>query len=264
MFLYIYNAPWTLCALPVSTFAISVGETAPDFTLLDYQDKSFTLSEQKGKIVLLFFMGYDCGSCIVEAPDVEKYIHKELNQYGIQVVGVDLWDGTSSIVNTRFVLRTGISFPILTYGSPVARLYGMTVSNYVIIGLDGKINYISYHYDRQDILQNLDSLTSTPGQRPKFVPSVFRLEQNFPNPFNPGTRIDYEIKVQQATAVELIVYNILGEKVLTLVDATQKSGFYEITWDGRTDTGDFAPAGIYFYKLFAGDQVESKKMMLLK
>jgi len=250
-----------LLSLKNESSAIEVGDDAPDFTLIDTEGNQFKLSDQKGRIVVIFFMGYDCGSCLVEAPDVELNIHKQYLPYGVTVVGVDHWDGTPSIVNTHFILRTGITFPILTYGSAVGRLYNMTVSNYVIIGIDGKVKYLSLHYDPSEIQSNLDTLTNTAGERPKAIPYGFRLEQNYPNPFNPNTKIEYEIKVSEPVAVDLSVYNVLGKKIRTLVTGMKTSGFYEAIWDGTNDNGVKVPSGIYFYRLKARKISKIKSMV---
>ncbi len=253
-----------MTALISTSPAVEVGDVAPDFTLLDVRGERFTLSEQKERITVLFFIGYDCGSCLVEAPDVELNIHKQYQPYGVQVVAIDIWDGTPSTVNMRFVLRTCISFPVLTYGSAVGRLYNMTVSNYVVVGIDGRVKYITRRYDSAALQSRLDSLTATPGQRPKVTPTDFRLEQNFPNPFNSGTRIEYELIVRQATRVTLTVYDILGKRIRRLIEETQKSGFYQAHWDGRTEDGKAAPAGTYLYVLRAGEMERARRMTLLK
>ena len=89
------------------------------------------------------------------------------------------------------------------------------------------------------------------------------MDQNYPNPFNPSTSISYSLGAGQERT-ELSVFNVLGQKVKTLVDEIQGPGTYTITWDGTTDHGDGVATGIYFYRLKRGDQVESKKMVFLK
>jgi hypothetical protein len=89
------------------------------------------------------------------------------------------------------------------------------------------------------------------------VPVVFSLEQNYPNPFNPNTLIKYSIPQDQQ--VRLNVYNLLGEKVMTLVNRLQKAGEHEVNFNAS----NFA-SGVYFYKLEAGTQTSIKKMILMK
>lgn len=96
------------------------------------------------------------------------------------------------------------------------------------------------------------------------VPANFVLEQNYPNPFNPSTTIKYSIPVGNGYAhslqnVRLIVYDILGREIATLLDEQQKPGIYTIKWNAVSN-----PSGIYFYRLTAGSFSMTKKMILQK
>jgi hypothetical protein len=88
------------------------------------------------------------------------------------------------------------------------------------------------------------------------------LEQNMPNPFNPVTTIKYSIA--QDIDVSLVVYDVSGRRVRTLVDNHQRADVYKVTWDGVNDQGQRVASGMYFYKLVAGKFVQTRKMMLLK
>jgi hypothetical protein len=92
--------------------------------------------------------------------------------------------------------------------------------------------------------------------------NIFSLSDNYPNPFNPATRIEYTIPKQ--TRIELTVFDILGRTVRTLVDANKQAGSYTAVWDGLDATGKRVASGIYFYRLKADDFTETKKMVLLK
>ncbi len=89
------------------------------------------------------------------------------------------------------------------------------------------------------------------------MPNRFELYQNYPNPFNPSTTIRYD--VPKASRVQLVVYDILGRKVATLVDEVKKAGSYQSVWSANR----FA-SGVYFYRLQAGDFVATKRLLLLK
>lgn len=93
-------------------------------------------------------------------------------------------------------------------------------------------------------------------------PVVFHLYQNYPNPFNPSTVIHYSIP--QNGKVSLVIYNTLGQKVRTLVHSEQKTGHYEIEWDGQDDRGIPVASGIYVYRLEIGEKVASRKMILVR
>ncbi len=93
-------------------------------------------------------------------------------------------------------------------------------------------------------------------------PSEYVLKQNYPNPFNPGTRIEY--LVPRDGYVELDIFNVLGQKIRTLVDQEKKMGLHVVSWDGTNDEGAFVATGIYFYQLRAEHFINTSKMILLK
>jgi hypothetical protein len=94
------------------------------------------------------------------------------------------------------------------------------------------------------------------------TPRKFALGQNFPNPFNPSTVIGYQLSVN--THAALIVYNLLGQEVRTLVREYKEAGSYRVTWDGKDNAGRVMPTGVYFYRLSAGNFVQTRKMVLMK
>jgi flagellar hook assembly protein FlgD len=83
-----------------------------------------------------------------------------------------------------------------------------------------------------------------------------------PNPFNPATTIKYSIA--QDVDVSLVVYNVSGQRVRSLVDTHQRADVYKVAWDGLNDQGQQVASGMYFYKLVAGKFVQTRKMVLLK
>jgi FlgD Ig-like domain len=98
--------------------------------------------------------------------------------------------------------------------------------------------------------------------RPGNIPSEFELNQNFPNPFNPTTVIEFA--VPSKSTVHLAVFNVMGQKVRTLVDEELDVGWKSVTWDGTDDAGNSVASGIYLYRVEAGDYTDSKKMMMVK
>jgi hypothetical protein len=89
----------------------------------------------------------------------------------------------------------------------------------------------------------------------------FALHQNFPNPFNPSTVIQYSI--EKPARVSLKVYNLLGNEVASLVDSPQEAGSYAVTFDSNKGTLSLA-SGVYFYRLEAGSFVSTKKLVIIK
>lgn len=90
------------------------------------------------------------------------------------------------------------------------------------------------------------------------------LSQNYPNPFNPTTRIEYLVPEGQAQRVALVVYDVRGARVRTLVDGIVTGGKYVVDWDGRNDQGQTVGSGVYFYRLVERNFTRTRKMLLLK
>ena len=89
------------------------------------------------------------------------------------------------------------------------------------------------------------------------VPLTYSLAQNFPNPFNPSTRIYFSIPSQ--SKVELKVYNLLGQEIATLVNEVKPAGLHNVRFNGAS-----VASGVYIYRLVAGDFTSVKKMVLVK
>jgi hypothetical protein len=94
------------------------------------------------------------------------------------------------------------------------------------------------------------------------IPDEFRLEQNYPNPFNPETTIRYSL--DQPAQVRLEIYNLLGERIATLVDEHQNSGSYVVQWQAKDDFGQKLASGVYIYRLITENHKKAKKMILLR
>ena len=90
----------------------------------------------------------------------------------------------------------------------------------------------------------------------------FSVSPNFPNPFNPATRIKYELPA--SGPVELVVYSLLGGRIRTLVSREVEAGYHQVEWDGRNDAGVPVTSGVYLYRFTAGNFLMTRKMILLK
>ena len=94
------------------------------------------------------------------------------------------------------------------------------------------------------------------------IPNGFKLNQNYPNPFNPSTQIGFLIS--KATFVSVKIYDIAGREIYTLVGEKLSPGKYSVNWSSINNEGDYVASGVYFYRMVAGNYVESKKMILLR
>jgi hypothetical protein len=170
-------------------------------------------------------------------------VNERLEQYGISVF---LNDGQGN-----FTARENCYFPYAD-GKP----WSIVASDF---DLDGKTDIaLTSSSDSLYVLYNLGG--GTVGIRDKEikeVPTSFSLEQNFPNPFNPTTTIQYSIPFSEK--VSLKIFNLLGEEVKTLTDEFQEAGKYSVQFNANNLT-----SGIYFYRLQAGSFVQTKKMILIK
>lgn len=94
------------------------------------------------------------------------------------------------------------------------------------------------------------------------LPFGFELKSNYPNPFNPTTTIEYTIPTK--SHVDISIFNLLGQKVKTVVDDEKSIGEHNVNWDGTNISGKRVASGIYLYRIVAGDNIQTKKMMLIK
>lgn len=94
------------------------------------------------------------------------------------------------------------------------------------------------------------------------LPQKYVLSQNYPNPFNPSTTIKFSLP--EKGQVSLIIYNIMGQRIKTLIDAPKQAQNYTITWDGMDSVGNTVATGVYFYQLRTKNKVLTKKMLMMK
>jgi hypothetical protein len=132
--------------------------------------------------------------------------------------------------------------------------------NYQMIDGDGSRGMHNPFY----VIQVLLASKSLIGVEPisNEVPFRFELSQNFPNPFNPTTKINFAIA--KAENVSIKIYDITGREVYELVNSKLQPGKYSATWTSLNNRGESVASGVYFYRIVAGDFIESKKMILVR
>jgi hypothetical protein len=133
---------------------------------------------------------------------------------------------------------------------------GLTNLNIHTLTIDNN-DYVYAGTDNGVWRRPLSEITSVEEEQLDQIPTEFLLSQNYPNPFNPSTSIQY--KVSNVSFVSLLVYDILGNEIETLVNEEKPAGTYEITWYAEN-----LPSAVYFYQLNTGEFVQTKKMLLLK
>lgn len=115
---------------------------------------------------------------------------------------------------------------------------------------EGDVENQGVFYLRSPVLTSVSTEATT-------VPSAFRMNQNYPNPFNPATTIRFVL--ESPTTVKLVVYDLLGRPVTTLINGVKGAGEHSVTWEAGN-----RPAGVYYYTLTAGSFSETRKMLLVK
>ena len=132
--------------------------------------------------------------------------------------------------------------------------YTMNASNYYRVAAVDYAGNISDYSDVVDatVLSLVDNT----------LPEVYAIHQNYPNPFNPTTSIKYQLP--EESMVNLIIYDVMGRKVMSLINSHRAAGYHSVQWDATNDLGQPVSAGMYIYTIQAGDYREVRKMILLK
>jgi|GEM_PF-1712566 len=145
---------------------------------------------------------------------------------------------------------------------PLALQSNLVPDSIIIFVMSGLING---HVGTELIIDEISfsgGISSSADLGDKNLPGNFVLNQNYPNPFNPGTTISYSIP--ENDYVQIVVYDIIGNEMAILVNEEQPAGNYKIEFNGYSNEVRNLPSGVYFYRLRAGDFIETKKMILLK
>lgn len=141
--------------------------------------------------------------------------------------------------------------PAATKRVGFAMVAGTSLQNFISAARAAQLFWVQRMGNLMDI-----NLTDVPHLIAE-IPTKYKLGQNYPNPFNPTTTIRYALP--QTGLVELSVFNVLGQKIATLVNGQQTPGDHAIVWDASS-----VSSGVYFYRITAGSYVETRKMILMK
>ena len=183
------------------------------------------------------------------------------NLYNVTV----LYDGNDYeiYINGELDAFTSLSGLIMT--TPIDLMIGQVLpgnTQYNFKGVLDDIRIYNYALPYSSIQSLYDFITDVKDEKEVSLPKNFGLTQNYPNPFNGQTNIEFQIS--SLSNVKIQIFNILGQKIKTLLDEEKSPGYYTIIWDSKNDFGDSMNSGIYFIKFSAGKFTETKKMTLLK
>ncbi|MFX0136607.1 MAG: FlgD immunoglobulin-like domain containing protein [Candidatus Hodarchaeota archaeon] len=152
------------------------------------------------------------------------------------------------------------------YGNRVGSIYGATKADYFVIDRSGILVYRGHGYNTNEVETAIKQALNTTDIKNDDLtnPLQFSLKQNYPNPFNPQTTISFQLNNTSPLQVRLLIYDLLGKNIRTLVNNKLSVGSYQIKWDGLNSNGKQVISGIYYYELQVGDQKLVRKMSLVR
>ncbi|MHB1049557.1 MAG: T9SS type A sorting domain-containing protein [Bacteroidota bacterium] len=195
--------------------------------------------------------------------DTSEWLNFYKDTYGLHILshtyqenGTQYQDSATGGFSIHKAIQSGAALP-LYYSLGIYPLVGREIHKESVTT---HIHY-SHPFTSQDrFVFNPTILTFV--RPPASKPSEFILEQNFPNPFNPSTTIRFSLPVRSKVTVS--IYNVLGQRVATVVNEFKEPGEYSALWNGRNEQGLPVASGMYIYHIAAGEYTAAKKMMLLK
>lgn len=186
-----------------------------------------------------------------QKPDAERAVNRSrFGEYEIN-------DGSGGV-------RMNDESAVIRWGDELPYVFSVGDSIKTVVGI-GFYSFSNFKIEPRDSTLDLIGIKragTAVKEQPGLAPVTYTLAQNYPNPFNPETTIRYQLA--KSGAVELSIYNMLGQKVRTLVSGYQTVGNYNRTWDGRDEYGRTVASGIYLYQLTAGTFREVKKLVLMR
>ncbi len=254
---------------------IAVGANAPTFTKSLLGGGSYTFTPVSSQVRVLVLFGYGCPFCIADGPTVQQQIkqHYDLVSPGeVEVIGVDLWNGSAAQVNA-YKNSTGALYPLMLSGNVatggnVGSLYG-TYDNYIVIDKQGIVRYhaaLTYpagnRFKLNEIRAVVDAYVAgfvdVPG------PGAGRLAlAASPNPTQREAAITFTL-TRQVDDARVSVHDLAGRTVAVLHEGAAASGTLSLRWDGRDESGQLAPVGLYLVRARTGSEVLTRRLTLVR
>lgn len=243
----------------------------------DWESPTVFRSTNNGTNWMQTYLGYAIYRVVLCLAVKENYIFAGTDNYGVFYSSNNGINWTQTVLNNFSVLsiktnsnylfvgatsyssggvylssNNGVSWILRNQGLNPFNIWSLiTTSQYIFAGTDSSV----WRRSLSEII-GIQKISTN-------IPDKFSFSQNYPNPFNPTTSIRY--KVESRKFIRLIVYDILGKEIATLVNEKLNAGEYEVQFPNEQLTNVQLPSGVYFYSLFAeGNLIETKKMVLLK
>ncbi|MFA4922813.1 MAG: LamG-like jellyroll fold domain-containing protein [Ignavibacteriaceae bacterium] len=183
------------------------------------------------------------------------------NLYNVTV----LYDGNDYEIYINGELDAFTSFSGLILTTPIDLMIGQVLpdnTQYNFKGVLDDIRIYNYALSYRDIQSLYDFVTDVKDKQEVKPPKNFGLAQNYPNPFNNQTNIEFQLSTE--SIVKLEIFNVMGQKIKTLINEVKLPGYYSTYWDGKNNFGASVNSGIYFIKFSSDKFSDIKKMTLLK
>lgn len=235
-------------------YNISCGDIDRDF------DLDLVATNQIGNTVTVLFndgfAGFDSAATYntpqspsgVELGDID-------GDNDLDIVTVNRTAGSVSIFYNNGEGLFGISSDYDIGGSP----YALAIADF---NGDDILDIAAADRDNSNIIILYQRVSTDLAEFEDILPTEYKLDQNYPNPFNPETEINFALPRSEQTSLE--IYNILGQKVITLIDEHLPAGIHSVRWNGLDLNGNPVSSGVYFYRFESGEFNGSRKMILLK
>ena len=275
-----HNSQWSQIVPEGGYPFLTRGDNSPPFAAetqvfsgsIDWERAFFNLEDYDGTVQFRFIFGSDGATAeegwyiddiaIVE-PNV--FLEPPANLYAENINAGEIelnWEQPSTLpLSYNIYKRNNLN-----------NSYDLLTNTSEIFYLDTGLSYGIYYYVVTAVYEEGESSFSNPAQAysgsvssdENIVQSVCKVElmNNYPNPFNPETTIQFTTENTENT--EIIIFNIKGQKVKTLINKELDAGYHSVIWDGRDDNDLPVSSGIYFYKMKAGDFTSVRKMLLMK
>ncbi len=228
------------------TQAQEVGQPAPDFTLNKLGGGSFRLSDQQGKVVMIFMFGYNCHFCVTAGPQIEaSLVTPYQNREDYVAIGADLWNGSQSGVES-FRSSSSLSIPLLMQASTLATSYNTAHDRIIVVDKNGSIVFKNNGQAAENVLS--EATTAINNALAESVNAIEDHEQAvrkprvYPNPANEQTSIS--VNLTESARVQAAIYTLPGQLI-----ATHQYGFIHEGANELPLELSNLPAGAYWLKV---------------
>ncbi len=237
------------------TYAQKVGEQAPDFEVAILEADTFRLSEQAGKVVMIFFFGNGCPSCVANGGNVESNIYQQFkDNENFVAVGIDTWNVTSNENSvTQFKSSAGITFPLGLSGGDIAATYETTYDRLLVVNHQGVLFHKGILVAGNDITNTVSAINESLEVTRAEIFEEQRRIQVYPNPVSDLLHVDTGGEV--ATKLEL--FDMTGRRVLETPISMQKEseGMIEVSLQHLKE-------GVYIYSIHADEGLMTGKVLV--